>query len=347
MTVTSSAVSAPSAEAIDQTAPRDRYCLTPIAAMLLIAAAFLGVRNWTDCDVCWHLANGPLMSAQGRFPSPDRCSWSAAGKFVALNSVRFDQLAYQIWNRFGGAGLSVMAGLMFVGAIVPVALFLGRLRLKIWLEALGLAFLTFTILPFQGLRLHLIGATILGFMALLVERPFDLRKGLMTGVLLGVWLNYHGSSVFGFALLGAAVASWTLVRDFRAAGFTALGLAIGAASTVFSPYGRDHWIMPFRLTANKTIQQYNVDLDPLRPFTLGFLPMALLIVAALTVGVWRVNDPGSWAAIVFVLPTMQYALFPVESKAPIDRLPGWNRVDAEPVAVIAVRDGAAWTCPGS
>lgn len=39
----------------------------------------------------------------------------------------------------------------------------------------------------------------------------------------------------------------------------------------------------------------------------------------------------------------QYALVPVSS-AHIDSLPGWLRVYADEVAVLSVRDGAAWNC---
>jgi hypothetical protein len=289
-------------------ASRDRYCLTPISAILLAASSFFALGTWADYDVYWHLADGRL-SANGHFPSPDRFSWSAAGQRVNLNSVRFDQAIYRIWDWFGGNGLSVISGVLMIAAILPVALFLGRLRLKVWWEALALLGVIVAVLPYEGLRPHLIGASALGFIALITERPFGARKALGAGVLLSIWLNMHGSFIFGFALLGLAAASWTLIRDYRAAASAIVALAIGFASTALSPYGFSLWLMPLRVTANNELQLYNLDWHPLRPFTIGYLPMALLILAAVALGIWRLSDPRALAAMLFILPTIQYARF--------------------------------------
>jgi hypothetical protein len=67
--------------------------------------------------------------------------------------------------------------------------------------------------------------------------------------------------------------------------------------------------MPLRLTGSKQLQIYNLDWQPLRPFTLSYLTMGLLIIAAVAIGIWSIHDPRALAAICFILPTMQYVRF--------------------------------------
>jgi hypothetical protein len=193
---------------------------------------------------------------------------------------------------FGGEfALSLIAPLLFLATILPIAFFLGRLRLRIWVEGCLLFLLAFALLPYSGVRPHFIGASCLAVMALLVERPFGWRKAAASAILLSVWLNFHGSFIFGFALLGIAAFVSAIEKDAASAGWTASAAVVAAASTIFSPYGFELWTMPLRLSSNESMQKFSDDWSGVRPFTIPCMGMSILIALA---------------AMVFVLLSFQY-----------------------------------------
>jgi len=287
-------------------APRVR--LTPLSAILLVFTTFMVISQWADYDVFWHLANGRLWVKDGIFPSPDRFSWTAAGLPVNLNSFLVDRCFYWLWELGGGKALAICAALLFVGFLVPYALMIGRLGLNPAAEAASLLFLIIAVLPYRGARPHLVGAILFGLMLLTYTRPFGMKKALAGGILLGTWVNVHGFFVVGFMFVGSAVVCWTLEGDRRAALLASLALPIGAAATLLSPVGLELWKMPFRIDSNPVLT-YNLDWLGLRPFTVGYAPMGLLIVAAAALGVWRRPDPRALAALVLIFGTIQYARF--------------------------------------
>jgi hypothetical protein len=171
---------------------------------------------------------------------------------------------------------------------------------------------------------------------LLFERPFGFRKAVVGGLLLGLWVNAHGFFLVGFMFVGCAAACWTVIGERRAATWATLALPIGAAATFLSPVGPELWKMPFRLNSNPMLS-YNLDWVGLRPFSFGYAPMGLLIVAAAALGVWRRTDPRTLAALVLIVATIQYARF-IPLAAPLllilvlERLTvrvGWLRVNPE------------------
>jgi hypothetical protein len=282
--------------------------LTPLAALLLVAAMYQAIGSWADYDIFWHLSNGRLWVEKGIFPSPDRFSWSAFGQPVASHSVLFDRLSYLLWDFGGGTALAIFAALLFIGALMPFALLLGRLGLSPIIEALALIFLTLALLPYRGARPHLLGVILFGLLVVLCERPFGRRKGIACGVILALWLNVHGFFLVGFMLVGCALVVWALAGDRPAATSAGVALVVGAAGTLFSPIGVEVWLLPFRISSNALLK-YNQDWASLRPFTPGYAPMGLLIFAAAALGIWRRSDPRSLAALVLILPTIQYARF--------------------------------------
>ena len=285
--------------------------LTPIAAVILIAATRIPLRRWADFDVFWHLSNGRLMVRDGISPSPDQYSWSGAGRDVALHYVQADRLLYLIWQWNGTAALSLLSAVMFAAALLPFALLIGRLALRPIVEAAAILFLAITFLPYIGARPHLLGVWLLGVLALLVERPFGLRKATAAAVSLGLWVNLHGSFPLGFVLVGLAAVLWAIRRDLRSSAMAMLAFSMGASAAALSPVGLSALQFDIVGTSHPVMSDINSDWVGLRPFSPEYAPMSLLIVAAVALGVWRGWDARTFLCLPLVLVTIQYARFTV------------------------------------
>lgn len=331
-----------------------RARLTPPIAIVLVAVMFFPLQQWADYDIFWHLSNGRLLAEDGLFPSPDRFSWSAAGGHVALNSVQVDHLFYLIWQWAGPAALASFSALLYGAALLPFALYIGRVGFQPWAEVVALIFLAVALLPYSGARPHLLGTVILGLLVLLVERPFGLWKALAAGAALGLWVNLHGSFFVGFVLMGSAAFAWLMLRDRRATACATLSLAIGASATALSPYGLELWRMPFRVSSHPLLSTVNTDWFSLRPFSPSYAPMGLLILAAAALGTWRRWEPRTLAALILILPAIQYArltpfaaplLFVVVIDRLVERAPWIAITSTSSIARHAARrsmEGIAW-----
>lgn len=281
--------------------------LTPLGAIVVVAAMIANTRRWADYDLFWHLANGRLMVEAASFPSPDRFSWSMAGQPYLAYSAQADRLFYLLWKAGGAPALGLFAAVALVLALLPFALLIGRLGARPWVEAATLLLIATATGPYWGARPHVLGFVIFGLLVYLVERPFGLARALLAGGLLGLWANLHGTFHIGFGLVGLAVLAWLMARDLRSATAAALAFALGFSGSLLSPYGLRLWIAPFATVANPTLPLVNVDWTSLRPLSPTFAAMGLLLLVAVAVGVWRASDPRAGAALGLVLPAIQIA----------------------------------------
>ncbi|MFL5761835.1 MAG: hypothetical protein ACJ789_19220 [Thermomicrobiales bacterium] len=283
--------------------------LTPISAVIILFAMRIVAMRWADFDLFRHLSNGRLWVDSGIFPSPDRFSWSAPGHTVIVHSIQFDRIFYLLWKLHGTEAIAAGAAVLFAGALLPYAFLLGRMGLNPFIETIGLILLVVMLLPYRGARPHFFGAVLFGILVLLAERPFGLRKAIVSGVVLGLWLNLHASFLVGFMLVGCAVAAWTLARDYRAAANASLALLMGSAATLVSRFGLDLWRLPFTVSSNDAFIHINGDWVGLRPLSPVDSLVGLLIVAATALGVWRRGDARALTALALLLPTIQYSRF--------------------------------------
>lgn len=289
-------------------APSATRCrLTPLGAVLIVTALTFPLSRWADWDIYWHLANGRLMVESGTFPDPDRFSWAMEGHPYLAYSAQLDRLLYLLWKLGGAEALSVFAVVAYLLVLLPVALLIGRLVLRPPVEAAVLAIVIIAILPFTGARPHLIAAALSGFIVMLLDHPFGLRKAVIAGGTLGLWANIHGSFLVGFALVGAGVVTWLAGRLVRDAGWAGLALALGFGLSLLSPYGIGLWRAPFATVTNPLLPQVNMDWTSLRPMQLNMAAMGLLIAAAVATGIWRHRSPRALAATGLILPTIQIA----------------------------------------
>lgn len=285
--------------------------LTPIAAIILVGAMRVPLGRWADSDIFWHLSNGRLMVRDGVLPTPDQFSWSMQGHHVALHSIQMDRLFYLIWELGGATALAVFSSVLLMGCLLPFFLAIGRMELKPIIEAVSLLLLAFVFMPFTGARPHLMGVLFMGLLMLLLVRPFDWKKTLASASILGLWVNVHGSFLFGFAFIGMAVLAWWLSGERRDSARAFLAFLLGAAATAASPYGFELWTMGLRVSSQPLLSQINQDWKGLRPFTPEHAAMGLLIAAACALGIWRGWEPKAMVALLLILPTIQYSRFSV------------------------------------
>lgn len=282
--------------------------LTPLGAVILVAAMVATNRQWADYDIFWHLANGRLMVESGMFPSPDPFSWSMAGQRYIAFSAQVDRLFYLVWQLGGAPALGLFSALLFGLALLPFVLLVGRLGTRPLLEALTLFTIVLIVGLQRGARPHVVAFVLFGLIVYLLERPFGPWKTIVVGVALGVWANAHGSFQVGFGLVGAAVLTWIPARDARAATAAFLALGLGFGLSLLSPCGLRLWTYPLQTVSNPFLV-FNQDWASLRPLSPAGAPMGLLLLAALYVGIRRFKDARAMAALGLVLPAIHLVRF--------------------------------------
>lgn len=282
--------------------------LTPIGAALTLVGMWTALTHWADYDVFWHLANGRLM-ADGVSPRTDQFSWSAAGEPYTGYSLPLDRLFYAAWQIAGPHGLAVLSAIAIGAVILPIAVMVGRLRLRPIVEAGLLLLLLVAISPLAGARPHVIAGALCVGVTILLARPLDRRRALVAGGLLGAWALIHGSFVIGFLLLAAAGASWLLTRQREAVLWTSVALVLGFAISLLSPYRLDLWTAPVTTATNPLLPVINTDWFSLRPSIPQHMAMVGLLLAAVAIGIWRVGDARVLGAVGVALVTLQVARF--------------------------------------
>jgi len=282
--------------------------LTPLGAALLLAVIVATIRSWADYHIYWHLANGRLMVEQGRFPSPDVFSWSAAGAPYLAYSTPFDQAFFLLWRTGGVRAVALAAAGLYAAAMLPYTLLIARLRVRPLAEASMLLVIACAMGPYRGARPHVVAFALFGLIAWLLARPFGSRQALVIGGALGLWALVHGTFVLGFAAIAATIITWVAQRDWSAVAWTVLALVIGVAISLLSPHGMALWLAPLH-TASSSIQTVNADWQGLRPLSSDGAAAAVILLTALGLGVWRVTDARTMAALLLVLPSIQVARF--------------------------------------
>jgi hypothetical protein len=276
--------------------------------LVLLAGLTQPLHKWADYDLFWHLENGRLLN-RGIPLSPDRLSWSMAGKPYFAYSGPVDRLFYEAYRIGGARGLGLLATLGYVFAVLPYLLLLGRLRLRPLAEGAVAGLLVVAVMPFAGARPHLAAAVLAGGIALLLEKPFGVRKALLVGGALGFWANLHGSFYLGFALVGAGLLAWLLVRDFRAVAWVGAALGLGFALSLASPHRLELWTAPLTTANNPLLPVVNQDWVSLQPKSIQVVGASLLLLAATAVGVWQSGRARALGAIGLLLPSIQVARF--------------------------------------
>ena len=262
--------------------------------MFLLAAVIFGfsVRQIAEPDIWWHLRNAAYLFQHHSFPSVDTYSFTAAGSpwmnFEWLSEVPF-------FLAFKALGLQ---GLLLVYFSLLVLIYIGVYHRSCRAGAdckdatLVTLLAIFLGVVSIGPRTLLVGWLCMVGLLLVLDRFQRTGKGLwLLPPLFALWINLHGSWIFGVVVLVLTIASglvegeWGLVVARRwTSGELKKLLSVFAASLaalLLNPFGYKMVLYPFDLLfrqhgAMQYVQEWqSVD------FSTGDGKLALLVILAL------------------------------------------------------------------
>ena len=271
----------------------------PVMCVFLLAAAIFAfsVKQFAEPDIWWHLRDGAYFWAHHSFPSVDTYSFGAAGS-PWLDHEWLSELPYFLaFKTFG------LPGILFVYFALLVLIYTGvyyrsctagadckdatvATLLAIFLGAVSI-----------GPRVLLFGWLCMVGLLIALDRYQRIGKGLwILPVLFALWINLHGSWVFGFVVLvivvaaGLAEGEWGLVVARRWSTYElkelSLALVASLAALFVNPFGYRLVLYPFNFLFH---QQSNVQyVEEWQPVDLsaGNGKVALLVIFGLLAAVW-------------------------------------------------------------
>jgi len=311
-------LSTPSASLTERVAPAARKSWTSVAAdifsfpvmclFLLLAVLFKNLpRGIAEPDIWWHMRNARHLLQVHSFPRFDTYSLGAAGSpwmnFEWLSEIPY-LLAFRAWGLRGLLGVYfavlalIYAGVYYracrAGANCKSASLVTLLAIFLGVVSLGPRTLLFGWLCMMGL--------------LLVLDRFQ-RTGnslWLLPPLFALWINFHGSWVFGMVVLvltitsGLVEADWGLVvaRRWTPAQLKQLLLAFVAsiAALFVNPFGYKLVLYPFDLLFRQTgVMQYIEEWQPVDLSTVNGKLAMTAIFAALAAALfsrrkWRLDE---------------------------------------------------------
>lgn len=210
-----------------------------VAALATLVGCALGAASTTfpvgDTDLFWHLATARETIANGLVRA-DTFSWTARGAPVATDQW-LGQLAlyaaYSAWSWLGVLGARTIAVAVLVGCIAAAAL-VRRPAAPVTSIAIALP----AILVSRAVwveRPELFGAALFAVLVLLLQLPGRIPL-VLTGPLLILWANVHGSFALGAALV-LLVAAHGLLGGGAPRSAYALAGAGALLSFVLTPAG--------------------------------------------------------------------------------------------------------------
>ena len=242
-----------------------------LLAVALAAITMLTVRNlFNNPDLWWHLRHGEIVWNTHTIPTRDEFSFTAYGALSPDHEWLAQWSMYAAYRLAGNAGLmlwlALLAPLLFVLVYLlcyracgsPVVAFLGGICAW-YFGTVGLA-----------IRPLMLGHLFLVMELLCLERAATDRRWLWAlPPLFAVWVNCHGSFLFGLAVMGvycgcAAIrGEWGLVVSEpwdRAAYkrlFAVTGLCVGAVCC--NPEGILVLYYPLNVLSNQTTSMNAID----------------------------------------------------------------------------------------
>ena len=296
----------------------------PVMCMFLLLLLIFGfsVRHIAEPDIWWHLRNAAYLFQHHSFPNVDTYSFTAVGSpwinFEWLSEVPF----------FLGFKVMGLQGLLAVYFVVLVLIYTGVYyrSCRAGADCKDAAVITFLAILLGaisiGPRMLLFGWLCMVGLLLVLDRFQRTGKGLwLAPPLFALWINLHGSWVFGVVVLVVAIASgliegeWGLVaaRHWSALELKELLLALAAslAALFVNPFGYKLVLYPFNLLfrqqgVTKYIEEWrSVD------FSTVYGKLALIVISALVAAAlfsrrwWRLDEAlltafALWAALSHV-----------------------------------------------
>ncbi len=292
--------------------------------MFLLVAAIFGysARGITESDIWWHLRNARDLLQFHSFPRIDTYSFSAAGSpwmnFEWLSEVPF-------FLAFKAMGLQGILAVYFaVLVLIYVGVYYRACRAGADCKDAAVATLGGICLGGVSMapRMLLFGWLCMVGLLLVLDRFRRTGNGLwLLPPLFALWINLHGSWVFGVIVLALTIASglvqgeWGLVvaRRWSSGELKKLLLALAAslAALFVNPFGYKLVLYPYTLLLRQQgVMQYIEEWQPVDFSTVNG-KLALVLIFALLVAVlfsrrpWRLDEAlltafALWAALSHV-----------------------------------------------
>ncbi len=217
------------------------------AAASAIAFFVTGLFPFQNSDGFGHLAQGRQIAELGRVPRVDSFSiWKPTPQLWTNYEWGYDLASWWIYDHWGAAGLVLLKclALGFLGAaLVWLAVRLANGTTKAAPLALGTLFVALPLSRFRlTVRPQLVGLVFPAVLLLGIHRLYDarLRAPMRTALVVAlgamqvVWVNFHGSHLFGLAI--TAIFTVAAVRTPAFASMSML-LAAQVLATGLSPFG--------------------------------------------------------------------------------------------------------------
>lgn len=296
-----------------------------LGLLIALIGLRIGLRPLSDNSFFTHLATGRLILAEGAVPSADPYSFTAFGEPWTVQS----------W----GASV-VFALLEDVGGLVGIRILVAATTMVLAYGAWRLTQPARTLAPRLLLVVPALAVGVDGW----IERPLLFGLAFLVVVLLAadgeidprwlvpvlwIWVNVHGSYLFGLAAIGLLGVGRLLDRErphveLRAGLWAVLGVALGA----LNPVGPKLLAFPFQLLGRREAFTAVVEWQAPTWSSWGERAFAVQLLAAVVLVAWRGRR---WR---LVLPTLVFGALALQSSR--------NIVQASivllPVMAVAARD---------
>lgn len=182
-----------------------RSNMLPLWAGIVVYAAVLveGNRLLLDPDIYWQIAVGQWIADHRAVPWTDIYSFTMQGKSWMSSQWLALVIYSQVYAWLGWAGPVIVASLATALAYIILARFLAR-RLGVWwvLPILALSFLIAR--PHLYARPHVLALPVMVAWVCALLSATERRKApsFVALVLMVLWVNLHGSFIFGLLLIG-------------------------------------------------------------------------------------------------------------------------------------------------
>lgn len=281
----------------------------PVMCMTLLTAVIFkySIRGIDEPDIWWHLRDARTLLERHVFLRSDTYSFTAVGS-PWINFEWLSELPYYLGFRAGG-----LQGLMMVYFIVLVLIYVG-VYYRSWragADCKDAAIATLAAICLGGVsiapRMLLFGWLCLMGLLLVIDHFKRTGRGLwLLPPLFMLWINLHGSWVFGFVILGAIIAAglvegeWGLVVARRWSNSELKKLLVvtfvSAAALFVNPFGYRLVLYPFDLLFRQQgVMQYIEEWQPVDFSTLNGKLTLVLIFAVLAAALfshrrWALDD---------------------------------------------------------
>lgn len=329
----------------------DRAGTFPIvicAFVVLKVFRYFSTAGAGDNDIFWHLRNAQYMIAQRRFPSIDSYSFTATGMPWLSHEWLSELIYFGAFRALHWQGLCLLASIL--AALAACGVFYLAWRRSEDPLAAGLATMLGTGLMAVGIgpRMHHFGwLCFLGIYAILEQYRLR-RTGPLWAIplLFCLWINLHGSWVFGFAIAGLIFLSGFITNDLglleaspwsrpERKKLILAGLA-SAAAIFINPFGYKMVWYPFEMLLH---QQLNLQfVEEWRALTfqgptglwVGVTIFLLLVCTAVSGIRWRIDDLAITVFLLYCGLTHERMLLPAGIILPAmlaPRLKGFSSYD--------------------